>query len=201
LDLKLSFKSPQFDQLLDAYYGLGERYPEFNDIAAAFINGKESNIFQSLGVSADYDTWLLSAEMVEDRTQHNFSADLQGYYVSVAYQFERFTPYLVLGGSTSENGRQLPDLIVASNALPITGLDKIIVSAVNDIGLEAAITSAHQRTQTLGVRYDISDTAVLKFEVERFDLYHTDNGQLQTIAGRETPSIVWMYGLALDLVF
>ncbi len=201
LDLRLSFKSPQFNQLLDAYYGLGERYPEFNDIADAFDTGKESNKFQSVGVSADYDTWLMSAEIVEDRTKNNLSADLQGYYISVAYQFERFTPYLVLGGSTSENGRQLPDLIRASDSLPITGIDKLIVNTVNELGLYAAITSAHERTQTFGVRYDISDTAVIKFEVERFDFYHGDNGGFKTIAGRETPSIVWLYGLALDLVF
>ena len=207
LDVSLELVDPRLlaakDGFLLAYQNTG--VTEFLDITKGFGYSHEDVEYFSSSILWEVGNWQLTSEVMNFRTHEpNFSNDADGYYISIAYQWEDYIPYARFGEFHNRFSKGLTNQIEATEAVfpvgtdPSGSIDKLRDDTVTEINFY----NGDQETLTLGVRYDFHAQANFKVEVEYLNLLNGTSGNLNLdSAFAPRPSHAILTSFVIDVVF
>jgi len=183
--LEIRWEDPAFLQLRSALEGSG-----FSGVAKELSGNRGYARFDSLGFQWDDGTWLVSGEVVRLRADRYVNSN-HAWFLSMGRHVGAFTPYVRVA-------RQVPDEPATDAALPDPALQQ---------GLEAFLASRRlaQRSQALGVRWDVAANVALKSEYARVTIndqawgnfFPRDASDPFALGGKH----IQMFSLSVDWVF
>ncbi len=131
----------------------------FADLADKYNMNKSSTVeFMSLGLSYENSNLLLNGEYFKTDTATIFD-NYEGWYINCAYQYKKFMPYIKVGRTKQS--------VYPENSIPNSGMTAPFRQGI-DMYLLAAGTK--QKSQTIGLRYDLLDNAAVKIQYEHIEL-------------------------------
>lgn len=156
-----------------------------------------------LGFHREFGALALQSEYIFLRHNDKASKDLDGFYLSGAYQINAWLPYIVMGFTQSKSTNELTEAIQKSYAIAPDNADYAFLKPWRDAVLDFdRFGNQHQITTQIGARYDINSKAAVKFDVTYFNLKGNTSGQLGILTlEEEVPSSVYLYNIKLDMVF
>lgn len=128
-----------------------------NNVDEYSYEDKDTTIF-TLGLNYSYENYILNTEISRYETK-SMNPDTTAYYVMLGYNWDKFTPYIAYAKSKNDKehfdttGLNTPD---ATSASLKRGLDDILY-----------LTNYSQRTQSLGLRYNIKPGIAIKTQIDR----------------------------------
>lgn len=149
---------PDPNQTLNTGIGLvGNIFP---DAANGLLVDEDDGSFLGFGVSIDHSNFLIDAEFTTVEVEDSLVATQKQFYVSVAYQFDEWSPYVVFQSREDTNdddySSNLPEL------LEVPGIGPVPVRATF---LQILASQESERdVVTLGARYNFHPSAALKFD-------------------------------------
>ncbi len=154
---------------------------------------KKKATFTGFGAAYDSGDLILNAEYTMRRTE-SYVADTDGWYGTVGYRVQKFTPYLTISQVKFKDGN-------VNNTIP-AGVPAL---AALKGGVDATLTGQklNEKTTAVGVRWDVYRNIALKAQFERVK----PNGsgmfvKVQPGSGFGTNGMsVNVYSLAVDTVF
>lgn len=213
LDHTVDFTVPDFQPLIDGLNDATVIDPGFAEIADQYSLENGRMRYHSLAADWRLDEWNVVAERYQleppDKQLNNSS---QGWYISLARQMGRFTPYFVTGAYKSSMGKEMLDRIdeVYGRVEPqypflppetVAGLQTLQANAI----FAYKIYVVEQRSYTLGVRYDWLSNAALKMELEYVEFASDSTGHFihkgEVIKGPSDPNDAMVLTLLIDVVF
>ena len=207
LAVDLTFDSSDLDSLFNGLSGVGENltaagFPVAGSRARALadryrLHDTPLEIF-TVGASFDPGDWLFMGEWAR-LTDAGMLPKTQGWYVTGGYRFGKTTPYLTVAELNSKTPREpgIPLAGLPPGPLPGTA------GALNS-GLGAALGAAapSQKSLTLGLRWDVLDSAALKFEYQHVRLDELSAGRFGNLQPGFTPGgNADLFSVALDFAF
>ena len=150
--------------------------------------------YSSVGLTWDNDNWFVYSEYNLTGSGIGYSTDGEGFYTTVGYRIGKITPYITKAGFRAILGSKLKDFILK---------DMSELAFIGDPILESIKDNArYQRSITVGLRYDISNSISAKIEAQRNT---PKNGSLGIFLSKDS-SITFapeidVYSIVLDLVF
>ncbi len=179
--------------------GLDQEAEDFLYISNNLESKRKDIEILTVGFMWEPGLWTLMTEALYfNNEDNNFSNDANGFFVSLAYQLENYTPYITYGEFHNDFADGIPDKIKETEALipagSLGGLRAITSAALNDFDTE-------QETIALGVRYDFHAQANLKIEVEYFNFLKGTSGSFIIDDGADNPGNGLMTSIVIDVVF
>jgi hypothetical protein len=148
-------------------------YLEFNESDASFYGA---------GISVDYADVLFAAEYIGRDMDETVAPDVQAYYAMIGYKIGDFTPTYTYA--------------VADSSMEFLNTGNPSDAAVNN----ARAGQLDDRTShTVALRYELNDSAALKFEVKHETVTTSEYEGSTTLT--ETDNDVNTYRVALNVVF
>jgi hypothetical protein len=147
--------------------------------------------YAALGAQYEAGPWQLMAELSKIDMGPRSPGGQRGY-VSAAYRQGSLTPYVMLGRATPQNAVAAAPTQWGAALTPLIGAQA--AAAVEQLGGAAAAANNRgrfdQRSTSVGLRWDVSERAALKLQLDRFRIAaggagawsHSDS----TTAGRAT---------------
>jgi hypothetical protein len=118
-----------------------------SDVNVGVDNPKEQYSFTGYGITYDEGNVVAQAEYVQRRAEFYYNlVAANGWYTMGGYRFGAFTPYAIY-----------------SSTKPLNSADHLPLQAAYPL------ISYRQKTMALGLRWDATDFASVKFQVERVD--------------------------------
>lgn len=207
LAVDLTFDSSDLDSLFSGLSSVGNNlaaagFPVAGSRARALADRYELDdtpleIF-SVGARFDPGDWLLMGEWAR-LTDAGVLPKTQGWYVTGGYRFGKTTPYLTVAELNSKTPEE--------SGVPLAGLPPgpLLDSAgALSSGLAAALGAAapSQKSLTLGLRWDVRDSAALKFEYQHIRLDDLSGGRFGNLQpGFRPGGNADLFSIALDFVF
>ncbi|MBF0262172.1 MAG: hypothetical protein HQL97_10105 [Magnetococcales bacterium] len=203
--LHLNHEAKPLSPLHDALDGLaGSGLPAVEAQAAEYrrdMSFADSRItLSTLGVVYDNKDWLVQAELGRVSATIDMSTNHDMGYLAVARRLGNWTPYALSSAirphkpayaATFNWGDGLP----AGMADGLNGLQQVAITAINSSRMD-------QETYTLGLRYDVTPWAALKWQWDSTRIH--PNGYLLrpgNLLDRSQPLSVQALSVALDFVF
>lgn len=211
-ELEVSILAPDVQAARDGFNGAALQASALNISEAAEIFTYVANNLEAKHKSVHYlstsfmwepNQWTFMTEVMHFRNEDNlFSNDADGFYISVAYLWGDYTPYITYG---EFHNRFADGLVVkikeSEEFIPVnpSGSDldflrESTVSQLNDYDTE-------QESIVFGLRYDFHNQANLKVEVEYFNFINDTSGVFYVDPGNETPNDGLMTSFVIDVVF
>jgi hypothetical protein len=170
------------------------------------LDSKNKNVdYLSASFMWEPGLWVLMTEgMVFNNEDNNFSNDATGFYISLAYQWGNYTPYISYGEYHNDFADGIPTKIKETEALisPGTiGLSQLDALRTTTVALIDNFDT-EQESILFGIRYDFHDQANIKIEIEYFNFLKNTSGSFtvdNNIA--ENPEDGLMTSLVIDVVF
>ncbi|MFZ2209881.1 MAG: hypothetical protein WAV22_14535 [Porticoccaceae bacterium] len=207
LAVDLTFDSADLDSLFNGLSGVGDNltaagFPVAGSRAYALgnryrLDDTPLEIF-SVGARFDPGDWLLMGEWAR-LTDAGVLPKTQGWYVTGGYRFGKTTPYLTVAELNSETPRE--------SGIPLAGLPSGPLSGAGDalnrgLGVVLNMAAPSQKSLTLGLRWDLLDSAALKFEYEHVRLDDLSGGRFGNLQpGFKPGGDADLFSIALDFVF
>lgn len=148
--------------------------------------------FTGLGVSYDRGDWVLSGELTKRRNEM-YVPDTTGWYLSAAYRWDKFTPYVVVSSLKVDDVNVNNTVPAAGPALPLY------------LGVKAVLNSQNyaQDTTSLGLRWDAYRNIAVKFQ---YDRVRPKNGPGMfyfpvTLPTNRVDGTVNVFAMSVDFVF
>jgi len=127
--------------------------PELSIAAEEFNGHRKKTTFFGVGIELDFDPWNFTAEYTQRRLNKSFLASYDAWYVTAAYRWGNFTPYITLSQLTQTSRSELK---FASMPL-LDPLEEFI---------RFTYYLEDQSSVIAGLRWDFWDGAALKFQAE-----------------------------------
>ncbi len=207
LAVDLTFDSSDLDSLVNGLSGVGDNlaaagFPVAGSRARALagrykLDDTPLEIF-SVGAAFHPGDWLLMGEWAR-LTDAGVLPKTQGWYVTGGYRFGKTTPYLTVAELNSKTPEE--------SGVPLAGLPPgSLLGAAGTLnsGLGAALGTAapSQKSLTLGLRWDVRDSAALKFEYQHVRLDDLSSGRFGNLQpGFRPGGDADLFSIALDFVF
>jgi hypothetical protein len=181
-------KKPDFSALAGALRATGR--PQGTSLADALENDSRTILAYQLAVA--YDGRPLQAQMLLTRVESDMVAapKVNSGIVVFGYRYHRVTPFVSFA-AVKNHGLGLP-----------TGLPDTPEFAALNAAAHLAQTGAQatQRTQSAGIRFDVTPRLDLKFQVDRIRLHET-NLIFNSAETRPDGASMTLFGLAADFLF
>jgi hypothetical protein len=169
-------------QLISAINAAG-----FPQLAAELDATNMKSHFTAFGFGLDWRNWIAQGEMTK-QINSGFPASTTGKDLIVGYRVGKFTPYAMYATRKVTSER-------TDSTIPQVGALIPLALAVNGL---IASAGGDQRTDTIGVRWDVHDSVDLKLQIDR--VFPQGNGLFINVQpGFKGP--VTVASLALDFIF
>ena len=191
---------PAYQPLIDFYDPLIPLDPVFSDIQRSLYAEDDDFYYHSVGLQWEFTTWAIISEAYKvDGPKDSFNIQTKGWYVSLLYYVDTFTPYVVLSGYDSKfNENQMSTLEQASQQY---GFIPEVTELLDFTADSFEAFSTKERSYTLGMRYDFMPSADIKFEIQYIDFLNGSTGQGLMTNGTPPPDSATLYTITLDVVF
>ena len=142
----------------------------FGDVARSLKSEHKQVNYFSTSFMCEPNQWSFITELTKfDHEDSNFSNDAYGYYISAAYQFGDFTPYVTFGEFHNDFADGIPNKLNGTEALIPVGADTTLDGLRSYTKELLNGYDNDQESIVLGFRYDFHIQANFKFEVEYFN--------------------------------
>jgi len=189
IQTRLGIDSPEFKPLADGLAQAAVVFPVLAEAAEDFNGKLKKSTFFGVGLELDLDPFWLAAEYTQRRFTKSFLSSQNAWYVTGAYRWKNFTPYITLSQvtQTSKTEVEVPDLPILE---PLAG-------PLND-----NYASSDQNSAIVGMRWDFMPGAALKIQAENISrkvqgASFTRGNELQRGKGDD----VKLFSLTLDFTF
>lgn len=171
----------------------------FRRLANSLSTKNERYIYHGFGVQWDHHNWSTVAETyIVDSSDSEYANDSDGWYVSLAYHWKQFTPYLVVAQyRDSANDYLKPVLESAQSSY---GSNPALSELLARVDTVYQLLKNKQRSYSAGVRWDFATNLALTSEVQYFDFLGGTSGQSVGSASPQ-PTNLTLLNIALDWVF
>ncbi len=196
--------NPAAQPLIDALNGLAMQLsdPLYQRMAEQLVLDDAQSDYHAIGAQWDLGAWtVLYEHYALNPPAEGYANKSLGWYVSLVYQYERVSPYLVLGGYRNWYNGRISEFVEQSYASVPEGsspeIDQVraqLMGVVDQFRVE-------ERTFTTGVRWDYADNMALKLEVEYFRFYQQSTGHLFPDDLDNKPEDAVATTIVWDLVF
>lgn len=193
--MEVSIENSNVSSLRDAfqafslkYSGQADAQQAFDAVVDAFVADHQPAHYLSVGGSWEIDRWTLMSEVLHFRSaDQNFSNDSDGYYISASYRINRFEPYVMIGEYHNRFSRDIENKIDATAEFYPYGAGETLNDAPDGVSLDEVRATtkfifrqfnAEQETVSLGLRYDFTDQADFKFEIEYYNFINGTRGNM-----------------------
>lgn len=174
----------------------------FAEISETMKFDNLDSAYRAVGLIWEPGNWAFYGELYDINTGNKMSGTNSGGYASLLYQIDRFAPYVIFGYSDKESDPSIQEAIESTfNSIPAgidNNLDDLrfgILQAIENNDLEF-------RTIGLGLRYDITESAVFKFEVEQLSaIDKQNNGGFRHVKDSYDGDSVYLYSFSVDVNF
>jgi hypothetical protein len=207
LAVDLTLDSSDLDSLFNGLSGVGDNlaaagFPVAGSRAYALgnryrLDDTPLEIF-SIGAHLDPGNWFLMGEWAR-LTDAGVLPKTQGSYVTGGYRFGKTTPYITVAELNSKTPRE--------SGIPLAGLPPgplLGAAGTLNSGLTTALgaSAPSQKSVTLGLRWDVLDTAALKFEYQHIRVDDLSAGRFGNLQPDFRPGgNADVFSAALDFVF
>lgn len=168
-DASISFANdPDPDQKLNQFVGLLNGIGSA-DAANGLLIEEDDGSFLGIGISIDYENFLVDSEFTQVEVKDTLIATQQQYYVSFAYRFDEWTPYISFEHRKDENDDDY------SAGLPPAidlGGGPIYVQATYQATLLSQ--ESERDVVSVGARYNFHPSAALKLDYTKRDTQTSD---------------------------
>jgi hypothetical protein len=153
--------------------------------APAFQVFQDTAKFSSVGLSMDWHNVVLYSEAFEREIEGRANAafpNQKGSYTTLGYRIGKWLPHFTAARIKDNNNPTTPP----------------------DPGFPFVGTPLDQKSETLGLRYEVGSGAALKFEVQKVTPKEGTRGLLisaPSAAPKDPGDDVMIYGISLDVVF
>ena len=169
----------------------------FNEIGDSLYAKGTNYQYHAIGGQWDIDNWGIIAEKYWVLAPDSgFANDSDGWYVSLFYHLNEFTPYTVV--SAYDNTLNKDTLPLIDDAIELYPFAAPLLTQT-----KAGIQSfkAKERSVTLGIRYDFMRNTCLKFEVQYFNFLADSTGQGFPLNDSDYPDNATLTTIVMDVVF
>ncbi|RLT94503.1 hypothetical protein [Ketobacter sp.] len=192
-------RSEGLQTAVDYYEDLSELTgdPIFNEIGSALYAEGTNYQYHAIGGQWDFNSWGIIAEKYWVLAPDSgFANDSDGWYVSLLYHYNEFTPYTVLSAYDNTLDKDtLPLIDEAAAQYPFAAP----LLEQTRAGIQSF--KAKERSITLGVRYDFMANTCIKFEVQYFDFLAGSTGQGFPLNDADPPDNATLMTIVMDVVF
>ncbi|CAA6800209.1 MAG: Porin [uncultured Sulfurovum sp.] len=124
--------------------------------------------YLTLGIKYDFLNSYVIGEYI-DTNAESFMIDLRSWYVGAGYNFDTWTPYITYAKTKSTSNYS--DMSIAGMSTQVSDA----IMAANQVFIQMGKPGSENNLETVsvGVRYDLSDNAVLKFQYDEQQRVHT----------------------------
>jgi hypothetical protein len=183
---------------IDAYFNQTlppQMQQTYNDLRQKYQIDKKLIEFYSIGLNYDYADFSIIGEYIQLQNA-SMLPDTTAGYVSLAYQIDKFTPYLTIAQSDRESNYE-NDLYVSD-----PGVDPTLnISNELDAGFKEIVQklSYAQKSKSIGIRCDFLDNATAKVQ---YDYIEVDEDH-RTMHFRFDDSLkdIHLFSATIDFVF
>ena len=171
--------------------------PIFHEIGSSLYAEGTNYQYHAIGGQWDIDNWGLIAEKYWVLAPDSgFANDSDGWYVSLFYHLNEFTPYAVVSAYDNTLNKDTLPLIDDATALypfaaPLLEQTKA--------GLQSF--KAKERSITLGIRYDFMRNTCVKLEMQYFNFLADSTGQGFPLNNAESTDDAILTTIVMDVVF
>lgn len=128
-----------------------------NNVDEYGYEDKDTNVF-TLGLNYSYEDYILSTEISRYETK-SMNPDTTAYYVMLGYNWGKFTPYIAY--AESKNDKEHFD---TSHLNTPDAQSQNLKRSLDDL---LYLTNYSQKTQSIGLRYNIKPGIALKTQIDR----------------------------------
>ncbi len=180
---------------IGALPGLGSLTTMGTDLS---INGKTAT-FSGLGAVLDTGNWVVNTEYVKRTSDTTYVADAKGWYATLGYRIETFTPYVSFSNRKLTSVTSYAPVAVPAGYPPVVqGTVPVLVGGVN-----GALKSTDESTSALGIRWDAGKNYDVKAEFQQIRVPAGSTGIFSNISTGtyQVDTKVNVVSLVLDFVF
>jgi len=173
------------------------RISQLNDMARLIENKDRKGSFTSIGLSMDWNNVVAQTEYAK-RKLGGYSTATDSWYAMAGYRFGKLLPYYSHAklSAKADFVNTVPTACAAGAAAACTPTVRTLRSTMES--LRAGSLGQSQSTDTLGLRWDFTSSADLKFQIDR--IKPAGRGLfVQAAPGFEGPVLVG--AVAVDFVF
>ena len=146
------------DKKVNEYLSALRKYG-FNDLADKYTIDNKKFEFFGLAMSYSFNNAFIVGEYTKIKSDSMLGA-VEGAYLSVGYNFNEITPYLIV----AESSKKKADI---ENTIPKTLSYLPLQAATSKILRDA---TAGQKSKSIGVRYDFADNMALKLQYDYIEV-------------------------------
>lgn len=179
---------------LRSYANVNEIFPQ---IGNELVVEDELYHYHSLGLSFEYEQWIVQEETILANIDHAYLTDFKASFLSFGYQTDLLTPYIVVGTSQSETSNKLGDLI--NESIELEPDVEPGLNGLRNFARLAILPDIKQNTLTFGVRTDPFENVAVKLEAQQ--IRPRDNTLGQLVGSHAEPHNVWLYSIVVDAIF
>ena len=128
-----------------------------NNVDEYGYEDKDTNVF-TLGLNYSYEDYILSTEISRYETK-SMNPDTTAYYIMLGYNWGKFTPYIAY--AESKNDKEHFD---TSHLNTPDAQSQNLKRSLDDL---LYLTNYSQKTQSIGLRYNIKPGIALKTQIDR----------------------------------
>lgn len=167
-ETKVSIKVASLDTLVSTLNTAGNTFKmsQLNDVAAQLGNDNKKGSFTSLGLAMDWNNVVGQAEYAK-RKIDNYSGKTDSWYVLGGYRFGKFLPYYSHADLKAESNINNTIPTSCATGMPAACTTTVRTLAATVDGLRNGTNNGGQSTDTIGLRWDFSSSADIKFQVDR----------------------------------
>ncbi|MBA53644.1 MAG: hypothetical protein CMK89_04250 [Pseudomonadales bacterium] len=171
--------------------------PIFNEIGSSLYAEGTNYQYHAIGGQWDIENWGIIAEKYWVLAPDSgFANDSDGWYISLFYHLNEFTPYTVVSAyDNTLNKDTLPLIDAATASYPFAAS----LLEQTKTGLQSF--KAKERSITLGIRYDFMRNTCVKFEMQYFNFLAGSTGQGFPLNNAEPPDNAILTTVVMDVVF
>jgi len=153
VDTSITVRSDSYDQFKVGLEQAAQLVPQLA-VAAEDFNGKSKRTtFAGVGLELDMAPWFVVTEYTQRRAEKSFVSSVNGAYLTAGFRWNNLTPYVTVSDhkQVSKTGIDFP---------PVPQIAPLAA------GLAAAYAPVDQSAVALGLRWDLFNSAALKFQFE-----------------------------------
>jgi hypothetical protein len=200
VNVVFDINNKEFAALADYVRSFSSSSELFGRIADNIEVDDATSHYHSLGLMYENKPWMVNSELFATPTSDHGVPTLAGKYISIAYQANLLTPYLVVGTQKSYLSRQSRHLLEQSY-IDVPYGSVVNLELIRDILNISTDIDAYETNYSLGIRYDIAENADVKLDATYFALERGSNGQLTNNSSSSAPKGVMLWSVAIDYIF
>jgi len=196
---KFTVDSTDMDALVGAFNTSSDMFgiPQLREMGMLMSSRDQKYTFTSVGASMDWNNIIVQSEYAKREMPNSFLGSSKAWYMMGGYRIGKFTPYYSHAKVISTGVANTIPRSCGAGASPFCTPTVAALSGLME-GLRLAINGSSQSTDSIGLRWNFTTSADIKFQIDRIKP-QTTGLFVNTQPGFEGPVIVG--AVALDFVF